>query len=448
MNPDTATTATVDVAPHARGASVRLRHFLNSYRTEQGLRALRNLIGLTVWTGVSQLCAFGMLLMLTSVLDSRSFGSIVFGLSVQNYLIALGTGGLYLPIVRDLTQKPKQADETISAFFSIVFCISVFTGITTCVISFLLPISADEQMLLGFIAVGSVFASLGFTPLYDANHRQSVAAMLSVPADLLMFLAVWQLGVAGILTVPVVGAILATRWLITLSLQALVMWRWIRPFRWRPNRARMQELLKSGWPIFTASVLYMLPLQGSVVLVRLLNGEREAAIYGLAFQVAQVYLLVAWLLTRVLQPHILGPHGLERSFVKKLFAICFLILVAAWVGGVAGGWLLTHQILNEVYRASFPPLVVLLLATLAYSIAMILTSYLARLKIERTILQAYILGAVTFVAVGVASGMIFHSSSFEIALLTAALVITSYEGYQILTHLGNDSSTIKPGGGT
>ena len=61
----------------------------------------------------------------------------------------------------------------------------------------------------------------------------------------------------------------------------------------------------------------MIPLTSGIFFVWWFHGEDDAGIYGLVQQIAVAYMASCAIGTRILQPHIAGPYGHMRSFIKK-----------------------------------------------------------------------------------------------------------------------------------
>src|SRR5207237_1008299 len=114
------------------------------------------------------------------------------------------------------------------------------------------------------------------------------------------------------------GRLLACKWVVIALAQFLLFTRTVRPVRWQVRPETVRQLLVSGWLVVIAFLLLLAPLNGGVVLVRLLRSEEETAVLGVAAQMATVHLLFCLQVARVVQPHITGPHGLEGWFVRKM----------------------------------------------------------------------------------------------------------------------------------
>ena len=84
-----------------------LRRWLGSFFTPAGRQASRNLGWLLAAAIVTQICGLLSVLLLTKSLGAELYGVLAFGLTLQGYLMILGTAGLRAVIVRELTRRPE-----------------------------------------------------------------------------------------------------------------------------------------------------------------------------------------------------------------------------------------------------------------------------------------------------------------------------------------------------
>ncbi len=193
-----------DGVPSVRWAT-RVRWIVQSYNTPAGRQALHNLIGLGGCTGVSQLCGFGVLLVLANCLPPEEFGTYVFATNLLAYLVAVGGVGLVNVVVRDLNLLPEHSDQTTTSFLFITATGAAIAGAVTAVAAEVAPASTIERHMLLIVAAAAVPMCLNLNPLYDSYHRQALSAALGVPGDVLMLAGVASLHHAGLLTAPGAG---------------------------------------------------------------------------------------------------------------------------------------------------------------------------------------------------------------------------------------------------
>ena len=385
----------------------RIRELFRSYWTPAGKQALGNLIGLVACTGISQACALGVLLVLTYGLPQEGFGAVIFALNLQSYLVAVGTFGLTAIVVRDLTLHPDKSAETITAYLTVVSVASVLVGVATAVTAAFLPISPDERVMLWCIAAGNVAACLNLNPLFDAAHKQALAAALMVPGDLLAVGMIAGAYLADALSVQTAGVALIGRVATTAILHAIV-FRRVWPFAWKRNGGRAWRLMRSGWPMLFSGLIYAVPLGGSVVFVRALSGEIETSIYGLAFQLVTAELMIVSLILRVLQPHISGEYGLTRRFQWQLLAVVGGTLLGLIGLMLAAGWVLIFQFLRPEYESVYPVLAVLQGMVVFFAAAAVANLYLIRFHREGWIQAAHVIAVAVYLALVLGGWSRYH----------------------------------------
>ena len=220
-----------------------------------------------------------------------------------------------------------------------------------------------------------------------------VGAIVEVSA-LLAVLGVWW---NGSLSLPTVGAVYAAKWGLVSAGQLLVYHATVRRLRWRWSPAEMRRLLRSSWPILLAAMLFFIPLSSGVVLVRLRAGPSEAALFGLAYQVASAYQIFTALGVQVVQPHIFGEYGLHTGFLAKLAVFAFPFLGGVGALALVGGWGVVSFLLPPLYHAALPAMAWLLAAAALLTVGRMLSAYLVRFDDGPFILAAYLASALLYV---------------------------------------------------
>jgi O-antigen/teichoic acid export membrane protein len=245
--------------------------------------------------------------------------------------------------------------------------------------------------------MGTVPASMNIQPLFDVHHRQARGVIVAAVMETLALLAVLGLWRSGSLTLPAVGALYAAKWALASAGQLLVYHSTVRRIRWCWSPSDIRQLLRSSWPILFAAMLFFVPLSAGVVLVRLQSGPIDAALFGLAYQVASAYQIFAALGLQVVQPHIFGVHGLHTGFLAKLAMFVMLFLGGVGVLAFAGGWAVVRLLLPPVYDAAVPVMAWLLAAAALLTAGRILSVYLVRFDDGPFILAAYLASALLYV---------------------------------------------------
>jgi O-antigen/teichoic acid export membrane protein len=368
-----------------------------SYLTSAGKQAAWNLSALVAMTGLTQAAALGTVLVITAELGPARFGVFIFALSLQPYLYLLGTLGTALVLFRDATRESERLDQIITAFQAVGLAGSLVVGGLTAGATWLAPISGAEQSLIWLIVAGNVATCLALAPLFDVQHRQPLVAAVALVAEVGMLAAVFGLAQTGNLGLVSLGAVLAVKWWFMTAAQYALYPFAIRPLRLVFSLKRVGRMLGSSLPLAGSTLIASLPASAGVFFVRLLHGETEAGVFGIATQVAGACLLFSYLAIRILQPHIAGRYGLEPDFLRKLILFTALFLILLYLGGFAAGAGVILFLLGPEYHAALLPLVVLLGAALLLSMGTLASSYLVVLHRERTVLWANVMAAAVYV---------------------------------------------------
>jgi O-antigen/teichoic acid export membrane protein len=374
---------------------------LRAYLTSAGKQAAWNLSALVVLTGLTQVAALGTVLLLTNGLGPVGFGVFAFALSLQPYLYLIGTLGMPLILFREGTNEPEQLARTITVHQVVALTGGVIVGGLTACAAWLAPISGAEQGLICLIAGGNVAVCLTLAPLFDVHHRHPLVAVVGLSAEAGTLLAVFALVQTENLGLLSLGAVFAVKWWLTTAVQYVVYHLAIHPLRLVFAPTRLRRMLRSSVPLACSTLSASVPATAGIFFVRLFCGESAAGVFGVATQVASVYLLFSYLAIRILQPHIAGPYGLERSFVRKLILFTGVFLAILYAGGLAAGGGVALFVLTPRYREAVAPMALLLAAALVLSVGVIASSYLVVLHREQTVLAAHTVAGVVYVVLAV-----------------------------------------------
>ena len=266
------------------------RQLVQSYFTPAGRQAAGNLAVLVVCQLVTQLCGLGTLLVLTRGLGEIQYGGYVFCSAVVPYLFCLGSLGGGAIALRQCRLYPQQIDETTTSFLLSAGIISLLLAVIVGCVSPWLDLTASERILLLLVAAGNVAWCLSPAPLYDAQHRQALAALLVTSADVIGLGVLALLRSSGRLGLLSAGLVLVGKWLAVTSFQWHIYLRKIRSFRWSFSGSAVGHLLRSSLAPVLTLLLFNVCLYAGVFYVRYRLGEAATAVYGVAVQFSSVLL--------------------------------------------------------------------------------------------------------------------------------------------------------------
>jgi O-antigen/teichoic acid export membrane protein len=375
----------------------QLRAVVRPYLTAAGKQAAWNLTALVLLTALTQAAAVGMLLLVTNHLGAANFGVFAFAMSLQPYLALVGTLGTGLILFREGVREPDHLDAITTVYQVVSFMGALLVGGITASVACLAPVSAAEQGLICLLTVGNVAACIALMPLFDVHHRQPLAGVIGLAAELATLLAIWLLARAGELGLVSLGVVFACKWWVMTAAQYVVYHLAIRPLRLAFRKERFRRMLRSSIPLAGSTLIAGLPANAGVFFVRWFREDAEAGVFGIASHAAAAYLMFSYLAIRILQPHIAGPYGLDHRFLRKLVLFAGAFLAVLYLGGylTAGGVILF--LLTSDYRAALLPMAVMLVAAVVLSVGVLASSYLVVLHRERTVLKAQLSATVVYV---------------------------------------------------
>ena len=348
-----------------------------------------------VMLAVGQAVALLNLLLISQQISPEAFGRLSSGLAIQNYVVLLGSLGLRTIATRDLARAPDQISNIWGTLWVLIGPVGAAVAVAGHFIAgCILAWTPDEMWMSAWLAAGAWFSMLSLAPLLDAVGRQSVS-VASVAVSEVLFLGAFLTGlVTGQLAW--LGAGFALKWTLASTLQAVALWTTTQPGRLQVSRNVLRSWRGSAPWLLATTLISHLPFAASVVLVRSLRDPSEAAVSGLAVQIAAGLLLVAGLAFRFVQPMLRTADDLRSEQARIVIRRVCVGLVGVWTLGAGAAWVLTTYWLPAAFHQTWPTFVVLLTASLFGGGAYLLWAMLNALDMEASILAGYSAGAVLF----------------------------------------------------
>jgi O-antigen/teichoic acid export membrane protein len=355
-------------------------------------RWLREGVLATVLLAIGQGAALFSLLLISRRILPAEFGKLSVGLALQNYVVLLGTLGLRTLVVRDLARSPQRLPQIWGTYWALIIPFGVIVALGGHTISGLtFEREPAEEALSLWLAIGAWFSILSLVPMLDGLNRQ-VQALGIVALTEGLFLTGLHCGCIPLNLVGL-GAGFALKWTLASTMQAAVLWMMTRPERLLVSRDVLQSWQKSApWLLATALISH-LPFALCVVLVRGLRDASEAAVIGLAVQIATGVLLIAGLAFRFVQPMLRTVDDLRSERVRIAIHRACAGLIGVWLLGAGAAWVLTIYWLPATFHKAWPTFLVLLTAALFGGVAYLLWAMLNALDMAASILAGYLAGA-------------------------------------------------------
>lgn len=372
-----------------------MRAWLASYWTPAGRAALRNLVGLGAATGLSLVAMAGTMYLLAQHLSRADTGDFGVAQTLQTFLFFLCQGGFGLVALREGTQKPDQLDAITTAHFTWVTIAGLASFASVLLWTQFGDHNSQQTTLLLLFAGGNLATCWNLTIFFDRFHRQALVATLNLTAEAMTFVAILVLSLRNELTAPRAAWVFVAKWLVIALLHFAVYHRWLHRIRWVWDAATMRSLFASAWPIMLTGCAALVPTNGGIFFVDRFHTKADSGDFWIAWQIANTYAVIAGLATRILYPHIAGPWGTDRSFVRKLMSFAILFLVGLGVAAGLGAAILFTWLLPE-YSAALGPALLLIVAAGLMSVCGLANCYLIRAHRERQMLTVYVGMAAAF----------------------------------------------------
>ena len=373
-----------------------LHSLITPYLTNAGRRAAWNLGWMIGGAFVSQACNLSVVLLLGNALGTERFGVLASSLSVQSLIVLFGTVGLRPIVIREATQRPKERNRIASTYMVLTSLAAGGLALVVVIGGLFAPISTAERILLATVAFGSIPACATILPFYDVHHRQAQGALLTSLVDLAVLGVVAWLIQSSRVSLPLLGIILATKWLILGCLLIVNYTIFIERLHFEFSLIETYRLYASSWPVLISGIFALLPIASSVLIVRYFHGESEAGIMGLATQALRMFVMLTVLAFRVVRPHVSGPYGFSRGFVWKqglFYCVYFGVLYPC---SLAGAWVLIHCMLKASYQPAWEPVCIMLTAALIAAIGRAPNAHLVVMKREYLVTQSFAVAGLVF----------------------------------------------------
>lgn len=375
----------------------RTIELFRSYNTEAGRTALGNLVTTTGCQVIGQGCALVSLWILTHSFSPAQYSTFAAGSVLLAYLTLIGNLSSGAIIVREGAKHPNKIDEITSAFLTLTMLCSMLGTVASIAVVLTLASTIDETIVFVLFAISAVPAALSPAPLYVLHHRQArVAVVIAASESVALGLIAW-LYCTDTLTLERIGWVVLAKSATNTTVQFAIYYTSIRQIRLVSPQRFIIRIVSSSLPIMAAALVCFIPLSSGVFLLRGFGSEAEAGLFGLANQIANAFYSIGALGIQILLPHILGPHGIEPSFIRKLSFAAGVHFLGFAVATAVSGILVLEWVLPPDYNGAIGPMLLLILAALFLLIASLAHSYLVRFHEERFILAVHLVVAVCYV---------------------------------------------------
>ena len=335
---------------------VHLKSLLHGARTHQGFRRyfantswvmgeqlLRLLAELTVGIWVAR------------YLGAEQFGLLSYALAFVAIFGVFARLGLDSITVRDLVNRPDQADRILATAFWLKLGGGVLAFMALVIALAAISVDAVTRLYVAIIAIGMIFQSMEVVVFYFQSRvlskHVSVAKLI-------------QLGLSSLMKIYLVAVEASLEWFVLVSLidQVVLAGSYYVAFRlWMPkidfrffDRVVAKQLLGDSWPLIFSGLVVMIYMRIDQIMIKEMMGNRAVGIYSVAVRLSEVWYFVPMVITASVFPSIVNAkkknEALYYARLQRLYSLMVAIAVAVAVPTTfIGDWLVV-SLYGEEYR--------------------------------------------------------------------------------------------------
>lgn len=331
-------------------------------------------------------------------------------------------GGLYVVFTREASRAGVNEALLLEAAWLLRLVTIALALIGAALLTLLLPYSAEIRhgIFLGMWGAGFQLASQLFLGVFQKRLQLATPALGEVVGRVAQFVIValvaWQRGgITGFLVAFVAGTAVTCAWNIV-GARRLLRFR-LLPF---PRLPLVTALLRQSWPVGVSLILSLIFFKVDAVLLSLLRGPADVALYALPYKVLESLLFFPAMVGGMLLPvfsrvSTRDPRGVEAPLKTAVDAyllgaiplVLTLFWASPWVLAVLGG---------GEFSASVPVLRILAVTLGALFFGNLYGNALIALGDQRRLLKIY--AFLVFVNVAVNLALIPRYSYFGAAWTT------------------------------
>jgi O-antigen/teichoic acid export membrane protein len=347
----------------------------------------------------------------TSVFLLRGLGVDDFGryatvAAIVGIVATLTDAGLTAVGSRELALLPRGADR--DDLLQVLVALRIGLSVVAVLLAALFAVVAGYESV---IVEGVLLAGLG---VLLVNVQATAMLPLSVELRLGVLTAFevlkQALTLAGVAVLAVAGAALLPYFAVQVAVGAAVLaltpWALgaVRPLVPRLDRAASLTLLREALPIAVALAMNVLYLRLLVILVSLLEDETETGLYGTAFRVFEILVMLPAVVLGVALP-LLAVAGAEdrerlRYALQRLAEVALLVGLGLALAATAAAAPAIRLLYGEQYEAAAPMLQVQAWALVPLFLGQVAVLALISLRRQRAIALANAVAVVLVLVLG------------------------------------------------
>jgi O-antigen/teichoic acid export membrane protein len=307
-------------------------------------------------------------------LGEEGFGDFIFGMSLSTVLLSAAAFGTDELLTREVARDHGRLDVLYSNIFVIKAGMLVALLGVLALIVLIGGYSAETRLAVEIIGIGvalEVLLKTPFAALQAFERMKYIAWALVLQRTLLAALGVAILAAGGGL-VPVSVALPIAA---AVAVAAAVFWlyRHVARPRFSVDRSTWVAILKGGFPLGFAVLMFTLLLKADVAMLSFLSGSNaEVGQYGAAYRLIEATMFVSWAFAGAMFPWLSrqdtgGSGSLSRGYELGMKALIAMLLPVG-LGMVLYAEPLIELIYGSDYDNAVVPLRILGVMTVLFGI--------------------------------------------------------------------------------
>jgi O-antigen/teichoic acid export membrane protein len=315
--------------------------------------AARRLGGVTVAEILSRAVGFIALPFVARALGPTEFGSLAFAVAITSWVGVLMAPGLYAFGLRQVAQDPAAVRTTVGELvrLSLTLTLLAYAGILA--FALLADIPPVERALLLITGATLPVSSINLSWAFIGLSRAGAVSVLTLVTNVFyVVFVVWLVRVPE--DVVLVASLQLLQFLLIAIGLLVIAYRNWGHVRFTLSRARALTILRGAVPLGLGTVMTMVYNRIDLVMVAEMRGRTEAGLYGGAYRIMEVaVLLPVTLLSIAIIPSITGAFGQDPAGAARKVEVYFRHFLVLAVPVIVGGILLRHDIVAIVLGPQF-----------------------------------------------------------------------------------------------
>ncbi len=337
---------------------------------------------------------------LTRYLGQTGFGKYTTIMAFLSLFGIIADLGLTLITAQMISQPGTDKQRTLNNLFSLrFFSALILLGLAPLIV-LLFPYEADVKLgvLIGsfsflFISLNQIL--VGFFQNRLRMDKVSIAEVVGRGILLLgvALVAYYNWGLLGAMVATVVAN------LINFLFHFFFASKFIK-IRFRFDFSYWKKILKKTWPLATTIVLNLIYLKGDILVLSLVDSQKEVGIYGAGYKVIDVVVMIPFIFAGIILPIMTSAWAeKEKNKFKEIVQKGFNLMIILSLPLLIGTQFVSQEIMEIVAGKNFKDsgeiLQILVLAALFIFLGVIFSHLIIAIDKQKKVIGAYIFTGIT-----------------------------------------------------